>query len=135
VSEGRLTHRHASGIESFTLERDEPIPALALTLMLQALAENCGEKLLRFKGLVHIAEMPDRPAVVHGVNHIFYPPTWLDHWPGENRSTQMIFIGTGIPRHWPKQLLELASEEVSLEVARHANVRMRPISATENLAR
>jgi G3E family GTPase len=110
--------RHTSGIESFTLERDEPVPALALTLMLQGLAEHCGENLLRFKGLVHIAEMPERPAVVHGGQHIFNPPTWLDRWPDENRSTRMIFIGMGVPRRWPKRLLELAAEEVHLEVAR-----------------
>lgn len=109
---------HTSGIGSFTLVRTEPVPALALTLMLQALAEHCGEKLLRFKGLISLAEMPDRPAVVHGVQHIFYPPVWLDRWPDEDHSTRMVFIGVGIPKRWPERLLFMAAEEVCLEVAR-----------------
>ncbi|MBN8909133.1 MAG: GTP-binding protein, partial [Rhodospirillales bacterium] len=51
--------RHATGIESFVLEREEPLPALALTFLLEALAEHCGGRLLRVKGLVDLAEMPD----------------------------------------------------------------------------
>ena len=59
--------RHSDGIETFILQRDTPIPGLALTLLLQALTEHCGAKLLRMKGLVEIEEMPGQPAIVHGV--------------------------------------------------------------------
>ena len=111
---------HTSGIESFALLRDEPIPALALTLMLQAVAEHCGEKLLRFKGLINLVETPERPVVVHGVQHVFDPLVWLDRWPDENRATRMVFIGVGIPKRWPESLLVLATEDVRLEVARRA---------------
>ena len=52
---------HTDGIETFVLQRDRPLPALALTLLLEALAEHCGARLLRLKGFVSIEEMPDSP--------------------------------------------------------------------------
>jgi G3E family GTPase len=57
-----------------------------------------GEDLLRFKGLIHIAERPDAPIVVHGVQHVFHPPCELAAWPNEDRRTRLVFITRGIPR-------------------------------------
>ncbi len=68
-------------VDSFTLARERPVPALALTLLLQALAEHCGRKLLRLKGLVAIEEMPEQPAVIHGVRHVVSAPEFLPAWP------------------------------------------------------
>ena len=90
-----------------------PIPALALTLLLQALADHAGDRLLRVKGLVLVAEMPDCPALVHGVQHVFAAPEWLEAWPGPEWQTRIIFIGTSIPRRWPARLLEAITEDVS----------------------
>ena len=104
--------RHSDGIESFILQREAPVPALALTLLLQALAEHCGPRLLRLKGLVALAEMPEEPAVIHGVQHVFAPPVFLDRWPSADRSTRMVFIGSGIPRHFPARLLTAIEQEV-----------------------
>ena len=53
--------RHTDGIETMSLRRDRPLPALALTLWLQALTEHCGDRLIRMKGLVAIEEMPAGP--------------------------------------------------------------------------
>ncbi|MEM6497099.1 MAG: GTP-binding protein, partial [Pseudomonadota bacterium] len=76
---------HTSGaISTFALVREEPIPAVALTLFLEALADHCGEGLLRLKGLVQIEENLNQPAVIHGVQHVFHPPTWLDQWPSQD---------------------------------------------------
>lgn len=103
--------RHA-GIETFTVIRDHPLPALALTLLLQAVAEHCGARLLRMKGLVSIEEMPGRPAVIHGVRHVFTPPDFLDRWPSEDRRTRIVFIGSGIPRYFVSRLLDAIEEDV-----------------------
>jgi G3E family GTPase len=107
---------HTGGIETFSLQRDRPIPALALPLLLEALAEHCGARLLRLKGLVNIQEMPDQPAVIHGVQHVFAPPEFLARWPSADRTTRIVFIAQGIPRHFPARLLDAIEQEVREEL-------------------
>lgn len=109
---------HSDGIATFSLLRDRPLPALALTLWLQALVEHCGERLLRVKGLVDIAEMPGRPALVHGVRHVFAAPEWLDRWPSDDRRTRVVFIAECVPRHFPARLLDAIEAEVVDETRR-----------------
>ncbi len=104
--------QHTDGIETFTLQRDRPVPALALTLLLQALAEHCGARLLRLKGLVHVAELPGQPALIHGVQHVFAPPEFLAGWPSGDRTTRLVFITQGVPPHFPARLLEAIEAEV-----------------------
>lgn len=99
-------------IETFTVIRDRPLPALALTLLLQAVAEHCGSRLLRLKGLVSIEEMPGRPAVVHGVRHVFGAPEFLDRWPSGDERTRIVCIGRGVPRYFMSRLLDAIEEEV-----------------------
>ncbi len=113
---------HSDGITSTVLLRERPVPALALILFLQALAEHCGPRLLRTKGLVDVTEMPGRPALIHGVQHMFEPPEWLASWPGEDRMTRLVFIGLGLPRHFPVRLLAAIEEEVVEESANDANL-------------
>ncbi len=104
-------HAHTEGVESYCILRDAPVSAVGLTLFLEALAENCGADLLRVKGLVHVAESPDRPAVIHGVQHVFHPPVWLDRWPDADRRTRLVFITRDIPRDWVDSLLTLLDTE------------------------
>ena len=113
-------HVHSDGIAAVCLTRERPIPALALTLFLQALAENCGDALLRLKGIVAVAESPDRPAVIHGVQHVFHPPAWLPAWPSADRRSRMVLIGRSIPRRWPEALLDMLEREVLETGAREA---------------
>ena len=56
-----LVRSTRDGIETFVLRRDRAMPALALTLLLEALAEHCGARLLRLKGLVTSRKCPDSP--------------------------------------------------------------------------
>ena len=86
---------------------------MALTLFLEALAEHCGADLLRLKGIVNIAESPDRPAVIHGVQHVFHAPAWLDRWPSDDRSSRIVFITRRIPQRWVEVLLEAIDAEVA----------------------
>ncbi|MBI4191676.1 MAG: GTP-binding protein, partial [Betaproteobacteria bacterium] len=78
----------------------------------------CGADLLRVKGIVHVAEQPDRPAVIHGVQHVFHPLVWLDRWPSDDRRSRIVFIVQGIPPSWVRGLLELLDAEVADETAR-----------------
>ncbi len=108
--------KHTDGVDTFTLQRDRLVPALALTLLLQALAEHCGPRLLRVKGLVGIEEMPGRPAVIHGVQHVFSAPEFLERWPSSDHTTRLVFITRDVPRHFPARLLDAIEVEVREEL-------------------
>ena len=103
---------HAAEIGHFVLRRAAPIHAVTLTLFLEALAEHCGGDLLRVKGLVNITESPDRPTVIHGVQHVFHSPAWLEHWPSADRTTRIVFITRGVSRRFVEALLEALEDEV-----------------------
>jgi len=104
---------HDAEIKSFTIVRVEPIQAVALTLFLEALAEHCGADLLRLKGIVNVAESPQQPAVIHGVQHVFHAPAWLGHWPSDDRTSRIVFISRRIRRQWVEVLLDAISAEVA----------------------
>jgi G3E family GTPase len=66
------------------------------------MAGACGEKLLRVKGIVTVAGQP-KPFVVHGVQHIFYPPDTLKDWPKlangtPDKRSRFVFITKDLPR-------------------------------------
>jgi G3E family GTPase len=112
--QGHATHgdAHDARISCFAVLREQPIRAVALTLLLEVLAEHCGADLLRLKGIVNVAESPDRPAVIHGIQHVFHPPAWLARWPSADRRSRLVFIVRGIPQVWVEVLLEALEAEV-----------------------
>jgi len=103
---------HHGGINTFCLRRETPLHAATLSLFLQLVAEHCGARLLRLKGIVDVVESPGRPAVIHGVQHVFHPPAWLDAWPDEDRSTRIVVISQGLDAQWLQDVLEVLDEEV-----------------------
>ena len=105
-------HVHDAAVMTVSLRVDAPLHAVTLTLFLQALAENCGPDLLRVKGIVAIRESPETPAVVHGVQHVFHPIEWLDHWPSADRSSRLVLIGRRLDIDWLYLLLQTIEEEV-----------------------
>lgn len=104
---------HRDGIVAHVMTRATPLHAVALTLFLEALAEHCGADILRLKGLVAIAQAPDRPAVVHGVQHVFHPLTWLEAWPSADRTTRLVIITRKVPATWIDALLAAIEAEVA----------------------
>jgi G3E family GTPase len=105
--------RHDADIKTYAILRQEPIRAVALTLFLEALAEHCGDDILRLKGIVNILESPDRPAVIHGVQHVFHPPAFLDRWPSDDRGSRIVVITRRVPQRWVEVLLAAIDEEVA----------------------
>ncbi|MGO9699646.1 MAG: CobW family GTP-binding protein [Xanthobacteraceae bacterium] len=110
---GDTDHRHGAEMKTYTVARTAPIPAVALTLFLEALAEHCGADLLRLKGIVNVAECSERPAVIHGVQHVFHAPAWLDRWPSAERRSRMVFITRSVPQRWVELLLDVICGEVA----------------------
>jgi G3E family GTPase len=109
----RPATRHGDGIGTFCLSRGTPLRAVTLSLFLQTLAEHCGAALLRLKGLVDVRESPGRPAVIHGVQHVFHPPAWLEAWPDGDRRTRIVVIGRGLDPRWFEALLDALDDEVA----------------------
>ncbi|GAA0784959.1 GTP-binding protein [Roseibium denhamense] len=102
-------NRHSEAIRAFTLSTDRPVSASALEMFLDLLRSAHGPKLLRVKGIVQIAEDPDRPVVIHGVQHVFHPPATLEAWPDDDHSTRMVFITKDLPEGFVRKMFEAFS--------------------------
>jgi G3E family GTPase len=100
-------HWRERQIESFTLIRDEPLTRDAVQFLLDGITQNLGPSLLRVKGLVNVAEEPDRPAVIQGVQHLLHTMTWLPRWPDADRRTRIVFITRGMLRNDLQEMIEL----------------------------
>ena len=106
----RPTHSHhleRKGIETFVLTRESPLMREEVQFLLDGIAQNLGAGLLRVKGLVNVAEEPDRPAVIQGAQHLLHTMTWLDRWPDDDLRTRIVFITQGIPRGNLKDIIDL----------------------------
>ena len=93
--EGRNAHdvnRHDAHIRAFCLTTDDAIPSSAFDMFLSLLRSAHGEKMLRMKGIVKLAETPERPIILHGVQHVFHPPIALAGWPDADHRTRLVFI-------------------------------------------
>ena len=85
-------NRHDDRIRAFSIATDQTIPSATFDMFLDLLRAMHGPNLLRVKGIVRLAETPDRPVVIHGVQHVFHPPAALDGWPDGDRRTRLVFI-------------------------------------------
>ena len=99
-------NRHDEHIGSFALTSDVAIPAGTLEMFLELLRATHGAKLLRIKGIVKLAEMPDTPVVVHGVQHVFHPTARLPHWPDDDHRTRLVFITRDLPERTVRELFD-----------------------------
>ena len=99
-------NRHDDHIRSFVIATDRPVPAGTLEMFLDLLRATHGASLLRVKGIVNVAEMPDTPLVVHGVQHVFHPPARLERWPDEDRRTRIVFITRDLPERTVRELFD-----------------------------
>jgi G3E family GTPase len=97
-------NRHDASIRAFCLTSDEPIRRGAFDMFLDLLRSAHGPKLLRVKGLVAIAEDPERPVVIHGVQHVLHVPAVLPRWPDGDRRSRLVFIVKDLDRSFVERL-------------------------------
>ncbi|MCV0425547.1 MAG: GTP-binding protein [Roseibium sp.] len=102
-------NRHSETIRAFTLATDRPVSMSALEMFLDLLRSAHGPKLLRVKGIVQLAEDPDHPVVIHGVQHVFHPPVSLEAWPDDDHRTRMVFITKDLPEGFVRKMFEAFS--------------------------
>jgi G3E family GTPase len=97
-------NRHDETIRAFCLTSDQPIRQGTLDMFLDLLRSSQGSKLLRVKGLVALAEDPEHPAVIHGVQHVVHVPAVLPSWPSEDRRSRIVFIVDDLERETVEKL-------------------------------
>jgi len=85
-------NRHDERIRAFSYATDQAIPASMFDMFIELLRSLHGPDMLRLKGIVKIADMPETPVVVHGVQHLFHPTARLERWPDEDHRTRMVLI-------------------------------------------
>ncbi len=97
-------NRHDERIRAFCLTSDQPIRQGTLDMFLDLLRSSQGAKLLRVKGLVALAEYPEHPVVIHGVQHVIHVPAVLPRWPSEDRRSRIVFIVDDLERETVEKL-------------------------------
>jgi G3E family GTPase len=88
--------RHLHGISSFCLTFDKPLDGRKLSFAIELLRGTHGNRLLRVKGIVDVLDQPV-PFIIHGVQHVFYPPETLAAWPPGERRSRIVFITRDLP--------------------------------------
>ncbi len=99
-------NRHDEHIGSFVLRTDRPIPAGTLDMFFELLLATHGAQILRLKGIVKVAEHPDAPLVVHGVQHVLHPPARLPRWPDDDHTTRLVLITRDLPQRKVSDLFD-----------------------------
>jgi G3E family GTPase len=102
---GHDPNRHDGGIRSFCLYFTEPLPWERWAAAFDDLVIREGARLLRIKGLLNVIE-EERPVVIHGVQHLFHPPSTIAAWPDDDRRSRVVFITHDIDREEVETLLQ-----------------------------
>ncbi len=103
-------HHHDTAIRSFSLKHDAPVPFSAIEMFLDLLRSTHGDKLLRMKGIIAVAEDPERPLIIHGVQQILHPPVRLKSWPQELQDskyqTRLVLITKDLDEAYIRDLFD-----------------------------
>lgn len=105
--------RHDQHIRSFAFTDDNPISPQALELFLQLLTSYHGPNLLRMKGIIKLSDEPQRPVVLHGVQHVLHPPVRLDHWPDGKETSRVVFIVKDIDKAAIEELFRAFTDPIT----------------------
>ena len=120
-------NRHDARIRAHCLTSDKPMPASGFELFLDLLRQAHGPKLLRVKGIIGLDKDPDRPIVIHGVQHIFHPPVRLDAWPDSDRRTRIVFILQDLEPDFVEGLWRAFAGEPGIDRPDAASLRNNPL--------
>jgi len=120
-------NRHDAAIRAFCLTRDAPLDPRAFEIFLDLLRHAHGPKLLRVKGIVALADDPERPVVIHGVQHLFHPAVRLAGWPDPDRRTRIVLIVDGLDQDFVERLFAAAIGEARTDTPDRAALTANPL--------
>lgn len=106
---------------------DGPVPFSAIDMFLDLLRSVHGERLLRMKGVIELAEDPSRPLVIHGVQHVLHPPARLPAWPDETRGTRLVLITVDMPEDYVRRLFAIITESPAIDTPDRAALKDNPL--------
>ena len=121
-------HRHDERIKTFTLVHDKPVPYSTIDMFLDLLGSTHGDKLLRIKGIVELAEDPSRPLVVHGVQSLLHPPARLPAWPDEVRGTRLVLITLDMPEDYVRRMFSAFTNTPDVDTPDRTAVEQNPLA-------
>ena len=98
------TAMHDGRIRAFSLSFDEPLDWVGVSSALEMLQAFKSPNLLRMKAIVNV-KGKERPVVLHGVQHIFYPPAELAAWPDDDHRSRFVFITADLDEAFVAKLL------------------------------
>ncbi|MEW9834223.1 CobW family GTP-binding protein [Mesorhizobium marinum] len=124
----REHHRHDSRIRTFTLTHDKPVPYAAIEMFLDLLRSAHGDKLLRMKGVIELADDPSRPLVVHGVQRLLHPPARLPAWPDATRGTRLVLITFDMPADYVRRLFAAFTDTPAVDTPDRAALVDNPLA-------
>ena len=82
---------HDDRIRSYSIYLDEPLEWDKLYIALNRLVNHSPKQILRVKGLINLRGK-ETPTVVHGVQHVLYPPVELPAWPDDDHRSRLVVI-------------------------------------------
>lgn len=121
-------HHHDDRVRSFSLVHPQPVPYAAITTFLDLLQSTQGDKLLRMKGIVELAEDPSRPLVIHGVQKLMHPPARLPVWPDDTRGTRLVLIGMDMPDDYVRRLFAAVTNRPAIDTPDRLAVQENPLA-------
>lgn len=121
-------NRHDASIRAFCLTTDRPVSISTIDLFLELLRSAHGPKLLRMKGIVQLVEDPDRPLVLHAVQHVLHPPARLPKWPDADRRTRLVFITRDLPESFVAGMFAAFTGEPTIDTPDRAAVMDNPLA-------
>lgn len=92
---GAVLARHEDGIAALSLTATAPLEWPPFQDWLARLRAERGPDLLRVKGVLDIVGEA-APLAIHGVHHVFHPPTLLAAWPEGPRQSALVLIGRNL---------------------------------------
>ena len=104
------------------------MPFAAVEAFLDLLRATQGEKLLRMKGVVELAEDPERPLVIHGVQKLLHPPARLPAWPEGARGTRIVLIACDLPQDYVRRLFSAFMGEPAIDAPDRAALQDNPLA-------
>jgi G3E family GTPase len=88
--------RHTAGVAAHTVEIAPGVSERALLAAVEGLLRTASPRILRIKGLVATAELPERPLVLHAVGRYLSAPVRLDRWPDGGERAALVVITDGL---------------------------------------
>ena len=127
---GGLHHHahHDHRVRSVSLVHEAPVSWSTIEMFLDLLRSSQGERLLRMKGIVELAEDPGRPLVLHGVQKLMHPPARLPAWPAGPRGTRLVLITFDMDEDYVRRLFSAFTGGAAVDTPDRAALTDNPLA-------